>query len=69
MQLVTPFQVFAVGTAGGVLLEILHWYNLRKERRAPIFDRAFDVSGLGAVETDDDRWRGRPGIAASIALH
>jgi hypothetical protein len=39
MQLVTPFQVFAVGSAGGFLLEILHWYALRKARRAPPYAR------------------------------
>ena len=35
MQLVTPLQVFGVGFAGGILLEILHWYALRRERRMP----------------------------------
>jgi uncharacterized membrane protein YjjP (DUF1212 family) len=35
MQLVTPLQVFGVGFAGGCLLEVLHWYALRKERRLP----------------------------------
>jgi hypothetical protein len=37
MQLVTPFQVFGVGFVGGILLEILHWYALRKERRMPVY--------------------------------
>jgi len=39
MPLVTPLQVFAVGFTGGVLLEILHWYALRKERRMPPYAR------------------------------
>lgn len=37
MQLVTPLQVFGVGFAGGFLLELLHWYALRKERRMPAY--------------------------------
>jgi hypothetical protein len=35
MPLTTAWHVFLAGTAGGVLLELLHWYALRREKRLP----------------------------------
>jgi hypothetical protein len=45
-------QVFAVGLLGGVMLELFHWYSLRREGRLPRYaTRIFYwiVSGLMAV--------------------
>lgn len=35
MILTGAFQVFVVGTLGGILLELFHWYSLRREARLP----------------------------------
>src|SRR5262249_25135226 len=35
MTLTSALQVFLVGTAGGVLLEFIHWYGLRREGTLP----------------------------------
>ena len=35
MQLNSSLEVFVVGTFGGVLLELLHWYKLRRDERLP----------------------------------
>lgn len=35
MPLTSAWQVFAVGTLGGLLLELFHWYALRREARLP----------------------------------
>ena len=43
MELESTFQVFMVGAAGGLLLELLHWYNLTRDpnfsayRRTPVY--------------------------------
>lgn len=39
MTLMSALQVFLVGTAGGVLLEFLHWYGLRREGTFPDYAR------------------------------
>jgi hypothetical protein len=39
MNLVTPLQVFVVGLAGGGILELLHWYNLRREPEYPTYGK------------------------------
>ena len=39
MTLTSAMQVFLVGTAGGVLLEVLHWYGLRRDGSLPDYAR------------------------------
>lgn len=39
MSLDTPWQVFLAGTAGGCLLELLHWYGLRRDGKLPEYAR------------------------------
>ena len=42
MTLNSALQVFLTGTAGGVLLELLHWYGLRRDGKLPdYFYKAF----------------------------
>lgn len=40
MTLDTALEVFLVGTVGGILLEIFHWYGLRRENRLPDYVRS-----------------------------
>ncbi len=40
MDLVTTSQVFLVGFLGGILLELIHWYNLRREDNFPEYIRS-----------------------------
>ena len=35
MTLTTMLQVFIAGIAGGMLLELIHWYAIRKDGRWP----------------------------------
>jgi hypothetical protein len=49
MALTTSMQVFLVGTAGGVLLELLHWYALRRDGRLPDYAYSAFYWGISAV--------------------
>jgi hypothetical protein len=40
MELESGFQVFLVGFAGGLLLEILHWYNLSRDANFTAYKRS-----------------------------
>lgn len=46
MELVTTEQVFLVGFLGGLLLEFMHWYNLRREDNFPSYVRSPFYWGL-----------------------
>jgi len=35
MTLTTALQVFLTGTVGGIILELFHWYGLRREGKLP----------------------------------
>lgn len=35
MTLTTVWQVFLAGLAGGILLELVHWYSIRKDGKWP----------------------------------
>jgi hypothetical protein len=35
MTLTSSLQVFLAGAAGGIILELLHWYGLRREGTLP----------------------------------
>jgi hypothetical protein len=39
MMLTTPLEVFLVGLGGGALLELIHWYALRRDERLPAYAR------------------------------
>ena len=39
MPLTSPWEVFLVGTVGGCLLELLHWYALKRDERLPPYIR------------------------------
>lgn len=52
MTLTTYTQVFLAGLAGGCLLELLHWYALKKEPQFPAYARSavyWVTSGLMAL--------------------
>jgi hypothetical protein len=36
-MLTSSLEVFFVGLAGGVVLELLHWYNIRRDPQLPIY--------------------------------
>lgn len=40
MTLVTPLQVFLAGLAGGLVLEVVHWYAMRREIEFPKYARS-----------------------------
>ena len=40
MSLVGLHQVFAAGCLGGIILELLHWYNLRRRSSFPRYARS-----------------------------
>ena len=40
MQLNSSIEVFLIGTLGGVLLELLHWYKLRHDEHWPDYIRS-----------------------------
>jgi hypothetical protein len=39
MPLTTAWQVFLTGLAGGCLLELIHWYAIRKDGRWPDYGK------------------------------
>jgi hypothetical protein len=39
-MLTSPLQVFVVGLAGGAVLELLHWYNIRRDPQFPAYSRS-----------------------------
>jgi hypothetical protein len=52
MALATTAQVFLAGLAGGALVELVHWYSLRREPQFPVYVRSvfyWVLSGLMAV--------------------
>lgn len=52
MILSTSSQVFLAGLAGGAVLELLHWYAVRRDAEFPIYARSaryWVISGLMAV--------------------
>ena len=52
MSLTTVWQVFLTGLAGGCLLELVHWYAIRKNGRWPAYaarPQYWIVSALMAV--------------------
>lgn len=52
MLLTTSIQVFLAGLAGGALLELIHWYTLRREPEFPVYARSgryWIVSALMAL--------------------
>ena len=40
MTLTTIWQVFATGFAGGIILELVHWYSIGKKGRWPAYGRS-----------------------------
>jgi hypothetical protein len=36
-MLTSGLQVFLVGLSGGIVLEVLHWYNLRRDEHLPAY--------------------------------
>jgi hypothetical protein len=40
MMLSEAWEVFAVGFSGGVLLELLHWYNIYRTPESPNYARS-----------------------------
>jgi hypothetical protein len=36
----SSFQVFLCGLAGGAVLELLHWYNIRRDPQLPAYARS-----------------------------
>lgn len=48
MSLETPWGVFLAGTAGGCLLELLHWYGLRRDGKLPDYARNVFYWGVTA---------------------
>jgi hypothetical protein len=40
MVLIGLFQVFLVGFSGGVILELMHWYNLRQKATLPTYSKS-----------------------------
>jgi hypothetical protein len=36
-MLTTSYQVFLVGLAGGAVLELVHWYNIRRDEHFPTY--------------------------------
>lgn len=52
MPLTTVGQVFLAGTTGGCLLELVHWYAIRREQKLPDFAKRplyWIVSALMAI--------------------
>src|SRR5215475_4010272 len=39
-MLTSSFQVFLCGMAGGAVLELLHWYNIRRDPQFPAYARS-----------------------------
>ena len=39
-MLTSSLQIFLVGLAGGAVLELLHWYNIRRDPKIPIYARS-----------------------------
>ena len=76
MLLNTAWQVFLTGTAGGVLLELLHWYALKREERLPQYASSifyWVVSALMALAGGALAWlyfgaRAEAIVAAHIGL-
>ena len=44
-MLTSAFQVFGVGTAGGAVLELLHWYALKRDPELPAYARSPFIGG------------------------
>ena len=40
MQLNSYLSVFLVGSAGGLLLELVHWWNIKKKNQFPKYARS-----------------------------
>jgi hypothetical protein len=38
-MLTSSLQIFLVGLAGGAVLELLHWYNIRRDPQLPVYAR------------------------------
>jgi hypothetical protein len=49
MTLTTILQVFLVACCGGVLLEIVHWYAVRKDGRFPEYAKSPQYWAASAV--------------------
>jgi lipid-A-disaccharide synthase-like uncharacterized protein len=47
MGLTTVWQVFIAGFAGGIIIEFLHWWTLRREKRLPNYRPAYWFLSLG----------------------
>jgi hypothetical protein len=49
MPLTTIWQVFLTGLAGGFLLELMHWYTIRKSGRWPAYGKRPEYWILSAL--------------------
>jgi hypothetical protein len=39
-MLTSSLQIFLVGLAGGAVLELVHWYNIRRDPQIPVYARS-----------------------------
>lgn len=49
MALTSSLQVFLAGLLGGLLLEFMHWYGLRRDLRFPAYAGKIQYWALSAV--------------------
>lgn len=48
-MLTSPLEIFLVGLAGGVVLELVHWYNIRRDAQMPVYAKSPLYWGVTAL--------------------